>query len=95
MLRLSKHMIINGMPYELIKRSDTWAIFSVQGGRRYEVLKIYVLPRYYDRVWWQSFPERETVSGNGQFLRDGSKFFSSLEHAEAYFEKISSGSQIH
>jgi len=95
MIRLGKHMTINGLSCELIKRSDTWAVFSVQGGRRYEVLKIYVLPKYYDRVWWQNFTDRESVSGVGQFMRDGSKFFSSLEQAEAYFDKISTGLQDH
>jgi len=86
-------MNINGLPSELIKRTETWALFSIQEGRRYEVLRIYVLPKYYDRVWWHNFPEREAVSGDGQFMRDGSKFFSSLEQAEAYFKKISSDQQ--
>ncbi len=88
MKRLEKHMNFNGVPYELIKRSDTWAVFSVQGDRRYEVLRIYILPKYYDRVWWQNFPERETVSGEGQFMRDGSKFFSSEQQALDYFNKL-------
>lgn len=86
-------MTINGLSCELIKRTDKWALLSIQGGRRYEVLRIYVLPRGYNPYWMQAYHERETVSGNGQFLRDGSKFFTSLEYAEAYFEKVSSGLQ--
>lgn len=88
MQRLRNHMEINEMLYELITRNDDWAVFSIQGGRRYEVLRIYVLPGYYDRVWWHNFPERESVSGAGQFMRDGSKFFDCQEKALVYFVKL-------
>jgi hypothetical protein len=86
MIRLNDVEIVNGLGYRLIKRSDKVAIYSVQGGRRYEVSRIYILPKVSFMNYM--YREREAVSNNSQFGRDGSKFFSQKEQALLYFNKL-------
>jgi len=82
-------MEVNGADYELIKRSEKVALFSINGGRYYEVTRIYIRPKYYDAYWFHHFPTREDISGNGkEYNSDGSKRFSRLEDALVYFEKL-------
>jgi hypothetical protein len=77
-------MPYNGMDYTLLKRSDKVAIYSMQGGRRWEVSMIYILPEiYFDDKY---YPRREAISNNNQFGRDGSKFFNNEEQAKKYFD---------
>jgi len=81
-------MTVNGISYELIKRSDKVAVFSVQGGRRFEVVRIYVLPKRYDAYWLYHWPEREEITRGSQFGRDGSRMFFEKEQALKYFDKL-------
>lgn len=84
--RLPDKMIYNGQEYTLLKRTETVALFSIDGGFRFEVSRIYILPPvYFEYVY---YPFRETISDNNQFGRDGSKYFNTLEQAMAYFEKL-------
>jgi hypothetical protein len=81
--------MINGDDYELLKRTEKLALFSINDGRRYEVTRVYIKPKGYDPVWWVHYPEREVISANGdQFNKDGSRFFFKLEDAMWYFEKL-------
>lgn len=86
MLRLPEVQDINGTHCRLIKRTEKVALLSVNDGWRYEVCRIYIMPKviYDNYVYYQ----HEVVSSNGQFGRDGSKFFTREEDALKYFEKL-------
>lgn len=76
----------NGQLYELIKRSDKVALFSVDGGRRYDVSRIYILPQ--ESIIDFTYKERETISSDRQFGRDGSSYCNTLEEALRYFDNL-------
>jgi len=62
------------------------ALLSVDGGRRYEVCRIYILPPLYYE--YRYYHERETISSDSQFGHDGSKFFMREADALKYYEKL-------
>ena len=88
MLRLKKNVTINGIEVRVIKRTSPVALGEYYNGRRYEVTRIYVRPRFEDAFWRYSSPEQEGLSHNAEFREDGSKQFNYLEDAEAYFKKL-------
>ena len=86
MLRLPEVQNINGTHCRLIKRTEKVALLSVDNGRRFEVCRIYIMPKVIvdNYIYYQ----REVVSSNGQFGKDGSKFFMREVDALSYFEKL-------
>lgn len=86
MIKLEKAFIMNGLHYQLIKRSDLLALFSVQGGIRYEVARIYILPKQY--VFNYRYPEREGITDNSRYGLDGSRDFRNITKALKYFEEL-------
>ena len=88
MLELKVNHEVNGALYRLIKRTDKVALFSIHGGKRFEVTRIYVYPKTYVPNWLHHYPEREAISNNSQFQKDGSKQFRKEEDALVYFDKL-------
>lgn len=89
MKRLEENMQVNGQNYKLIKRSHKIVMYSINCGRRYEVTRIYILPKSYNPYWLSHSPEWEVISANGrQFNMDGSRYFFKEEDALLYFDKL-------
>lgn len=83
MERLNNKLIINGMQYELIRRTSLVALYSIQGGRYFEVSRIYIMPE--QQIYDHSYPEREVLPTNDQFGKDGSRFYRSESKAQIYY----------
>ena len=88
MQRLKTNLRINGLQATLIRRTASIALVVYYNGRRYEVTRIYVRPKFYDPFWFYHSPEQEGLSNNSEFREDGSKQFNQLKDAEAYFRKL-------
>jgi len=71
------------MEYILLKRSERVALFSVNGGRYYEVSRISIQPA--EHIFGYIYPEREALPTNEEFGKDGSRFFKSRTKAHMYF----------
>ena len=75
-----------GLNYKLIKRNEFAALFGISGTytdriTHYEVVKIH----YRD----DQYGQRESISDNAEFGRDGSRALNHLKQAERYFQEFS------
>lgn len=88
MIRLERNPAFNNGYQQLIKRTEKVALFSINGGMRYMVTRIYVSPKYYDPYWLHHFPAQEFISNGRQFYSDGSKDIEDKDAALRYFDKL-------
>jgi hypothetical protein len=87
MKRLKTEFRKNGLDYTLIKRNDKVALFRLgleSAPDGYEVCKIYKMRKH--SAFGIDFEESEKISGNDQFIKDGSGSFRLLDDALKHFD---------
>lgn len=88
MKKIRKISRMNGLDYRIILKSDLVVMFSIQGGQRFEVDRIYTLPE--EQFLAYTYPKRETITNDNQFGRDGSRLFREEQEAINYFHQLNS-----
>ena len=79
----------NGLDYTLLKRTDKIALFQLgflPDPDGYEVCRIYIMRPH--KAFGIAFEESEIITGNDQFLTDGSGSFRTLDSAQKHFKKL-------
>lgn len=76
----------NDLRYKMIKRSRVAAIFQINGLEQYEVVRIYIAPE--GELFGKMVYEREIITNNEQFGKDGSKSCGSLAKANRVFDTL-------